>query len=369
MSLWNIWSPKKNKTEDPTSNGVNPNGNKTEQTNPINTLGGPTGEDQSNLFNLGNSLLSPIQSTVHQNSKYASDPTATLQNQVRTGIEDAAIQSGNPFAMAAGVAAKAVDTAMDATGLRSSNIHKDDAKKMGISDGARILNNSQNFLPGNILALGGAKVADAEKSIDVDKVSDAFGGTVSDIDTAIEYGGTSVNFLLGGTRKKIQNYIKEQNERNKLLTELSQVNTLRKASNYSQDLVNQNFNRYNGQSDLVMGKQGMKMPSKFQNGGSILIPEGALHARKHNMDLINPDLAEQVTRKGIPVVSVDDKGRVEQVAEIERDEMIFESSLTNKIEALWKKGDDDSALKAGKLIVDTLFHNCDDNSNLIKKVK
>lgn len=336
-----------------------------------NPLGGQTSDFKFGAAEgaAANSLFSPIQNAIHQNSRYASDPTATLQNQVRTGIEDAAIQSGNPFAMAAGLAAKAVDSAMDATGLRSDNIHKDDAKKMGISDAARILNNSQNFLPGNFLAMGGAKVDDGEKSIDVDKVSDAFGGTVSDIDTAVSYGGNRVNFLLGGTRQKMQKYIQEQNARNQLLTELSQANSLRKESTYSQELINQNFNRYEGTSNLVMGKEGMKMPTKLQNGGSILIPDGALHARKHNMDEVNPDLAEQITKKGIPVISVDSQGNVEQVAEIERDEMILESALTKKIEALWKKNDDESAIEAGKLIVDTLFHNCDDNTNLIKKVE
>ena len=54
-------------------------------------------------------------------------------------------------------------------------------------------------------------------------------------------------------------------------------------------------------------------PSKFQSGGSInVIPEGALHARKHNMDI------DGITKKGIPVVSEGENGKVEQQAEIER---------------------------------------------------
>ena len=44
---------------------------------------------------------------------------------------------------------------------------------------------------------------------------------------------------------------------------------------------------------------------EFQNGGSInVIPDGALHARKHNMDV------DGITKKGIPVVSEKD-GEIE----------------------------------------------------------
>jgi hypothetical protein len=46
---------------------------------------------------------------------------------------------------------------------------------------------------------------------------------------------------------------------------------------------------------------------KFQQGGSInIIPEGALHAHKHNMDM------EGITPKGIPVVSNKKGSEVEQ---------------------------------------------------------
>ena len=107
---------------------------------------------------------------------------------------------------------------------------------------------------------------------------------------------------------------------------------------------------------ITTGKQGMKMLSreeldriyasrkqisdtsddiqKFQNGGSILIPDGALHAHKHHMEDVNPELAEDLTKKGIPVVSTDENGEVTQVAEIERQEIILEKSLTDQIEKL-----------------------------------
>lgn len=108
---------------------------------------------------------------------------------------------------------------------------------------------------------------------------------------------------------------------------------------------------------------------EFQNGGSInVIPDGALHARKHNMDL------EGITSKGIPVVSEKDNGKVEQQAEIEKEEVIFRLEVTQKLEELEKKyysekasqkEKDEYALEAGKLITEELLHNTKDNAGLL----
>lgn len=108
---------------------------------------------------------------------------------------------------------------------------------------------------------------------------------------------------------------------------------------------------------------------EFQNGGSInVIPDGALHARKHNMDL------EGITPKGIPVVSEKDNGKVEQQAEIEKEEVIFRLEVTQKLEELEKKyyseeasqkEKDEYALEAGKLITEELLHNTKDNAGLL----
>lgn len=108
---------------------------------------------------------------------------------------------------------------------------------------------------------------------------------------------------------------------------------------------------------------------EFQNGGSInVIPDGALHARKHNMDL------EGITEKGIPVVSEKDNGKIEQQAEIEKEEVIFRLEVTQKLEELEKKyyseeasqkEKDEYALEAGKLITEELLHNTKDNAGLL----
>ena len=107
----------------------------------------------------------------------------------------------------------------------------------------------------------------------------------------------------------------------------------------------------------------------FQNGGSInVIPDGALHARKHNMNL------DGITEKGIPVVSEKDNGKIEQQAEIEKEEVIFRLEVTQKLEELEKKyyseeasqkEKDEYALEAGKLITEELLHNTKDNAGLL----
>ena len=113
-------------------------------------------------------------------------------------------------------------------------------------------------------------------------------------------------------------------------------------------------------------------PGKFQQGGSInVIPEGALHAHKHNMDM------EGITPKGIPVVSNKEGGEVEQQAEIERAEIILRLELTQKLEELQKKfynkdtsdkEKDECALEAGQLLVQEILYNTQDNANLINQV-
>ena len=109
---------------------------------------------------------------------------------------------------------------------------------------------------------------------------------------------------------------------------------------------------------------------EFQNGGSInVIPDGALHARKHNMDV------DGITRKGIPVVSEKD-GEIEQQAEIEKEEIIFRLEVTQKLEELEKKfysdestqeEKDECALEAGKLLVSEILYNTQDNTGKLLK--
>ena len=98
----------------------------------------------------------------------------------------------------------------------------------------------------------------------------------------------------------------------------------------------------------------------FQNGGDVnVIPEGALHARKHHMEN-----DEHITKKGIPVVDVNGT----QQAEIERNEIIFRKEVTNRLEELAKDGSDEAAIEAGKLLAQEIIENTDDRTGLIQEV-
>ena len=110
---------------------------------------------------------------------------------------------------------------------------------------------------------------------------------------------------------------------------------------------------------------------KFKQGGA-LIPSGSLHAHKNHMQLASDGL---VTSKGIPVVS-EENGKIQQQAEIEREEVIFDKQATTDIESLYKKFNEtdkeseknEIAIKAGKILTDIFIKNTDDRTGLIEKV-
>ena len=113
-----------------------------------------------------------------------------------------------------------------------------------------------------------------------------------------------------------------------------------------------------------------KSPQAFKEGGQMsVIPEGALHARKNNME----GAGEDFTAKGIPVV--DNKG--EQQAEIERDEIIFRKQVTDKMEELYKKYNseessskkDEIAIEMGKILTCEITKHTDDRTGLIDKIQ
>ena len=321
-------------------------------------------------------------------SKSSSNRSANDQSasEIRSNMSDMAIKSGNPIAMAIGLGSKIVDGAMDATGVRSSQISKEVKEKTGITGAARFLNNAMNFLPGNPLAMGGKKLTDAELSQETENIRGAFTGTLDDIDMAQSIGGSRVNFMLNRkTRSKMNDYVKEQNRKNALLTDISRTNTLRKQSDYAQDLNKQNLNRYSGNTyqNMAVGKEGLKLPNRemldaiyakkvttFKDGGIIgvdsnVIPEGALHKELNHMEEYNEELDKVITDKGIAVVTTDKDGKVEQVAEIEKEEIVFRLELTKKIEELWHEGTPEAMLKAGKLLVKEIMGNTDDNTEEI----
>lgn len=111
------------------------------------------------------------------------------------------------------------------------------------------------------------------------------------------------------------------------------------------------------------------VPKKFAEGGKVnVIPDGALHAHKHHLEDISPEY-EQVTSKGIPVITEEEGGKLKQHAEIERNEIIFRLEVTKKLEELMKDGSDDAAIEAGKLLAHEIINNTVDNTGLMEVVE
>ena len=353
-----------------------------------NTSGGFAGKNllNSNIVNSIGGLMNAANNAIFTNSDSNRSSGDQLAFNTRTGISDTLIKSGNPIAIAIGLADKFADGIIDATGIRSNQISKDIKERTGITGAARFLNNSMNFLPGNLLAIGGKKLTDSELSQETENIRGAFTGTLDDIDAAQSIGGSKVNFMLSRkTRNKMNDYIKEQNWKNDLLTNISKTNTLRKQSDYAQNLNTQNINRNSGNTyqTTAVGKEGLKLPDRkmldaiyakkvtiCKDGGVIgvdsnVIPEGALHKELNHMEEHNEELDKVITDKGIAVVTTDKDGKVEQVAEIEKEEIVFRLELTKKIEELWHTGTPEAMLKAGKLLVKEIMGNTDDNTEEI----
>lgn len=313
-------------------------------------------------------------------------PTQESKGKNPTGFEtqqqigDTLTKVPIPIVQAAGLAYKGISQLAEATGGNVNRITKDDEENWNIGKSNRVFNN----IVGTMFPGAGwgryNDVAEGKKSHLVSEMNDAYSDTVSDINQAERMGGSS--YLFG--RKKIESNIQQANRNNELLTEMNMTNTMRKQSNYGRDLAQQNINRYAGTNymDMRMGRKGMKIQSleeirellknriveeldvqKFAEGGSIL-PVGQRHKTLHHMDELGEQF-EDLTRKGIPVVTVDESGDMVQVAEIECSEWTTSKSLTDEIEALWKDGSEEAMIECGKLVCEHLLRQTKDEGGIL----
>lgn len=162
---------------------------------------------------------------------------------------------------------------------------------------------------------------------------------------------------------------KKQNELNASAHLISQASDKARGANEMNTLgrTYDYHNRMSGNNNIrtLVAKNGAKLPISMN-----VIPEGALHARKHNLDI------EDITNKGIPVISHSGGGEVKQHAEIEVNEIVLRKEATDKLESFErlyretedKKEKDLTAVEAGKYFAYELFENTNDNTGLIEKV-
>lgn len=332
---------------------------------------------------IGGDLLAGFGSMLGNNyGEDFSDEQKATQSTIRKGL---AMIPGYGQIIAA--ATGAIDAIGTATGMNLSNIDKNAAERAGIGGSAKF-NNIMNSIPGVSMLMGGiwaGKRTNAyNMSDEAEEMASGYGGTVNDLRAASDLANKRILF----GKDKTNAFIDSAKKNDELLTQINETNTMRKQSNYYQDLAHQNINRYAGQNYLGtrVGRTGLKLMNieevrailskkqetqKLQNGGivgidSSVMPVGALHKELHHIEDNNPELAEEITRKGIPVVSISENGKIEQIAEVERDELILSKSITDEVERLREMGDDLATIECGKLIASELITNTNDPNNIIE---
>lgn len=221
-----------------------------------------------------------------------------------------------------------------------------------------------------------------------------FKGDLSDISTSGEFGGVLQDSLdaknISGIKTLAKGRANKQIDKAQHQYDVTWKKITDSKKRFDNDIGSSLqaslLNQYSGNQQLAkVGKKGMKFPElenarlilnslnkpqKFQLGGKMnLLPDGELHARKHDIEKYDKDLEGKITKKGIPVVTNDGT----QTAEIEKEEWVLRKEFTDKIESLYKQykdtNSDEIAIEAGKLVCFELLKNTDDRSKLIKNIK
>lgn len=340
----------------------------------------------SDMFGNAMGAINNIAPLIPTADKVINNNDAAMQ-----GVRDTAnkaLMSGalGPWGMAAG----AINTVIDKTGGFTD-----------VSKGLGGANDTLNSIAS--LAIPGAgwftKKTDKFAVDNALKESSGYTGTASDATTIA--GNANAKLLFG--RNKANRQISDMKEKQNITTGILEQNKMIRdsAASNAQDINFNNQFKNNGGwgvNSVQFGQDGMKVKdlamvkkiarsakkipkkeleqlvAKRAKGGTLekqgeekigeqsVIPGGALHARKHNLKDVDKDLAKQVTHKGVPVVTFETGGEVDQHAEIERGEIIFRKEVTIELEKLWKDGSEEAVLKAGKLIANEIINNTIDKS-------
>ena len=109
---------------------------------------------------------------------------------------------------------------------------------------------------------------------------------------------------------------------------------------------------------------------KHQSGGVLgknVIVSGTFHSRNHKLKDLNAFKDVKMTDKGVPVIALKEGGSIEQLAEVEKNEIILTKELTQKLESLAKENSKESQLEAGKLLAYEIIKNTIDSSDKVLK--
>jgi hypothetical protein len=358
---------------------------------PINTLNPSGGRSRNGIFSKSN-----IGSTVNVASQVADVVRSFMpENNAYQGPKGSITRGiDNAYDAAANMAMRInpmIGGAMKVGGLVSDGINA----ITGGTDGMTTQDSIFSSTLGNLTGLGIINSAFGKRANTINKDNEtweqqgsAYGGSLAKVDDALTKSGKKYGLFSNSARKKANAQISEAKRQQNLVADINEeAQDAFAASNYSGIGLRNQIALNGGYRSMAIGRNGIKILDKelqwansilnktkasvpeFKSGGKVnVIPEGALHKNKHHLEDVNPEFKD-VTNKGIPVVSKEDGGELVQHAEIERNEIIFNLDVTNKLEELMKKGDDESAIEAGKLLVHEILNNTIDNTGILKEIQ
>lgn len=281
----------------------------------------------------------------------------------------------------------------EAAGLDVDEINQNSADRFGFGKTnklAAIANQSE--ITKALMYAAGKQMDTVSDSAYRDTIGSGFGASLADIDSAKEFSGKRIAF----GAKKATSAITNANAQVAALNRVGAEAELAKQNNVGELYMQQNINKYHGFSpSLLLAKKGSKIPelenarvilrsqsrniTKYQLGGKIIdpskniIPDGALHKNRNHLSEYNDELKDQITEKGIPVVSENADGTITQHAEVEVGEVIFNLANTKIIEDYWqqyKETEDDSiAIECGKFLTKELLRNTVDKAGIKKNIE
>ena len=333
------------------------------------------------------SLTSPFRTSQFGHSKASSAPFSTVTSNLvkpKDPTKDGFLSKLNTFTKSE--TGKYIGKTVTSALSIADSLAKPLDNTTKINSALDITSNLASSIPGyGWIASGvlkGINIADkltAKNSIAQDTANEVISGYNLDINANA---GTSYGGIFGNkARKKSDSLTKlyDNNNIKKISASYQGNQDILSAKNNVQDIYQKNMQKIVGGPSLKLlsAKKGAKIQrsnlkniSKKASGN--VIPDGALHARKHNLP---EEIKENVTNKGIPIISYDEKGGITQHVEIEINEIIFSKETTAKLEELHKKYKDvsdkeknDIAIEAGKFLTFEILENTTDNTGLLNEV-
>lgn len=292
------------------------------------------------------------------------------------------------------IAGQALDGITEVAGLNTDTINQHTANRAGFGSANKFAS-LVNKIPGakSMTAFGATTMQNLNESVYMNQIGSGFSATVQDTNAARDLSGKRI--LFGASKAK--SFLDDTNAQNATITRIGMESELAKQNSLGELYQIQNLNKYQGHfPSLLLGKNGGTIPeldaarsilgvtskkdiSKYQLGGKIIdpskniIPDGALHKNRNHLSEHNDELKDQITEKGIPVVSENADGTITQHAEVEVGEVIFNLANTKIIEDYWQQyketGDDSVAIECGKFLTKELLRNTVDKAGIKKEIE